>query len=222
MLSFFAITGAKFAAAKHMRGRKPHVLAHKIFGTTLFDGAMARKGYALNKMCFSFNGATNRAAFKADEEAYMRRYGLNEEQDHGLNFFLDKMPTFAVGAARDYRNDDEGWGIPTVPPLKEIPDLSWAIIDHLVERDFDIVACQELLVDQPSHCRSSSSGRRRAARGSGPHQHRAVPAAEHQALRRARKSGRRGGRGLERTRQGRHDRLGRAEPPARRPARRLH
>lgn len=24
-------------------------------GTTLFDGAQARKGYALNKMCFSFN-----------------------------------------------------------------------------------------------------------------------------------------------------------------------
>ena len=32
--------------------------------------------------------------------------------DHGLNFFLDKMPTFAVGAATEYRNADEGWGIP--------------------------------------------------------------------------------------------------------------
>ena len=41
-------------------------------GTTLFDGEQARKGYALNKMCFSFNDAANRAAFKADEEAYMR------------------------------------------------------------------------------------------------------------------------------------------------------
>ena len=28
--------------------------------------------------------------------------------DHGLNFFLDKMPTFAVGAAPEYRNADEG------------------------------------------------------------------------------------------------------------------
>ena len=27
--------------------------------------------------------------------------------DHGLNFFLDKMPTFAVGAAPEYRNADE-------------------------------------------------------------------------------------------------------------------
>lgn len=52
----------------------------KIPGTTPFDGEQARKGYALNKMCFSFNSADNRNAFKADEEAYMRQYGLNEEQ----------------------------------------------------------------------------------------------------------------------------------------------
>ena len=67
--------------------------------------------------------------------------------DHGLNFFLDKMPTFAVGAAPEYRNDDEGWGIPTLPPFKGIPELSWAIIDRLVASDFDIVTCQEMLVD---------------------------------------------------------------------------
>jgi protocatechuate 4,5-dioxygenase alpha chain len=49
-------------------------------GTTLFDNLQAQKGYALNKMCFSFNSAENREAFKADEEAYMRQYGLNEQQ----------------------------------------------------------------------------------------------------------------------------------------------
>ena len=27
--------------------------------------------------------------------------------DHGLNFFLDKMPTFSVGAAPEYRNADQ-------------------------------------------------------------------------------------------------------------------
>ena len=43
--------------------------------------------------------------------------------DHGLNFFLDKMPTFAVGAASEYRNADEGWGIPTLPPFKGEVDL---------------------------------------------------------------------------------------------------
>jgi len=48
-------------------------------GTTLFDGAQARKGYALNKMCFSFNAAENRAEFLKDEAAYCERYGLNDE-----------------------------------------------------------------------------------------------------------------------------------------------
>lgn len=52
----------------------------KIEGTTPFDGDMARKGYALNKMCFSFNSAENRAEFKADEEAYMAKYQLTEAQ----------------------------------------------------------------------------------------------------------------------------------------------
>jgi protocatechuate 4,5-dioxygenase alpha chain len=52
----------------------------KIPGTTPFDGEQAQKGYALNKMCFSFNSAENRAEFQQDEEAYMRKYGLNEQQ----------------------------------------------------------------------------------------------------------------------------------------------
>jgi protocatechuate 4,5-dioxygenase alpha chain len=49
-------------------------------GTHLFDGAAARKGYALNRMCYSFNDARNRAAFKADEDAYCARFGLSPEQ----------------------------------------------------------------------------------------------------------------------------------------------
>ena len=67
--------------------------------------------------------------------------------DHGLNFFLDKMPTFAVGAAAEYRNADEGWGIPTVAPFRGAPELSWHIIESLVGEDFDIVTCQEMVVD---------------------------------------------------------------------------
>jgi protocatechuate 4,5-dioxygenase alpha chain len=31
-------------------------------------------------MCYSFNSADNRNTFKADEEAYMKQYGLNAEQ----------------------------------------------------------------------------------------------------------------------------------------------
>ena len=68
-------------------------------------------------------------------------------QDHGLNFFLDKMPTFAVGAAAEYRNSDEGWGIPTVEPVKGDPALSWHIIETLVADEFDITTCQEMKVD---------------------------------------------------------------------------
>ena len=49
-------------------------------GTTLVDGDAARKGYALNAMCYSFNEAENRAAFLADEEAYCARFRLTPEQ----------------------------------------------------------------------------------------------------------------------------------------------
>ena len=49
-------------------------------GTIFFDGEQAQKGYALNRMCFSFNSAENRAAFLKEEDAYCRKFGLNEEQ----------------------------------------------------------------------------------------------------------------------------------------------
>ena len=67
--------------------------------------------------------------------------------DHGLNFFLDKMPTFAIGAAFDYANADEGWGIPTIPPFAGDPRLSWHIIEGVVAEEFDVTTCQEMLVD---------------------------------------------------------------------------
>ena len=49
-------------------------------GTYIFDGSLARRGYALNKMCFSFNDPANRAAFLADEDGYCSRYGLSDAQ----------------------------------------------------------------------------------------------------------------------------------------------
>lgn len=67
--------------------------------------------------------------------------------DHGLNFFLDKMPTFAVGAADVYRNADEGWGIPPLAAARGCVDLSWHIVETLVEDEFDITTCQEALID---------------------------------------------------------------------------
>jgi protocatechuate 4,5-dioxygenase, alpha chain len=51
-----------------------------VWGTTIFDGEQARKGYALNKMCMSFNDAANRAEFLRDEDAYCARYDLTPAQ----------------------------------------------------------------------------------------------------------------------------------------------
>ena len=53
-------------------------------GTTIFDGEQARKGYALNKMCYSFNDAANRRAFLDDEDGYCRQYGLNPQQREAI------------------------------------------------------------------------------------------------------------------------------------------
>ena len=49
-------------------------------GTTVFDGWLAQKGYALNRMCYSFNALENREEFRRDENAYCARYELSAEQ----------------------------------------------------------------------------------------------------------------------------------------------
>ena len=67
--------------------------------------------------------------------------------DHGLNFFLDKVPTFAMGCAEQYENEDEGWGLQQVAPFQGDPELSWHIAESLVEQNFDICTCQEMKVD---------------------------------------------------------------------------
>jgi protocatechuate 4,5-dioxygenase alpha chain len=55
-------------------------LDHAIPGTPIFDGEQAQKGLALNRMCFSFNNAENRAAFLKDEDGYCAKYGLTPQQ----------------------------------------------------------------------------------------------------------------------------------------------
>ena len=67
--------------------------------------------------------------------------------DHGLNFFLDALPTFAIGAAAEYRSADEGWNIPTVRPFPGDQPLSWHIINSVVAADFDVTMCQQMVVD---------------------------------------------------------------------------
>jgi protocatechuate 4,5-dioxygenase beta chain len=67
--------------------------------------------------------------------------------DHGLNFFLDKLPTFAVGAASEYQHADEGWGLPVARPYPGDPAFSWHLIESLVADEFDVTVCQDMLVD---------------------------------------------------------------------------
>ncbi|MFB0614272.1 protocatechuate 4,5-dioxygenase subunit alpha [Aurantiacibacter poecillastricola] len=49
-------------------------------GTHLFDGDAAKKGYAINAMCFSFNHDENRKAFLEDEAAYCAKFNLTPDQ----------------------------------------------------------------------------------------------------------------------------------------------
>jgi protocatechuate 4,5-dioxygenase beta chain len=67
--------------------------------------------------------------------------------DHGLEMFLDKKPTFAIGTAPLYQNADEGWGIAEIPPVTGETELSWHIVNELIEHDFDPTVCQEIKVD---------------------------------------------------------------------------
>ena len=67
--------------------------------------------------------------------------------DHGLNFFLDKMPTIALGCADEYHNADEGWGLQTLRTFQGDAQFSWHLAEALVDQDIDITTCQEMLVD---------------------------------------------------------------------------
>ena len=49
-------------------------------GTYVFDHSRSRLGYELNKLAYSLTDPANRDAFRSDEESYMTRFGLSEEQ----------------------------------------------------------------------------------------------------------------------------------------------
>jgi len=67
--------------------------------------------------------------------------------DHGLNFFLDKVPTFALGCADRYHNSDEGWGLQTQASFEGDAQFSWHVAESLIRQEFDMTTCQEMLVD---------------------------------------------------------------------------
>ena len=75
--------------------------SNKIPGTYIFDGAMAMKGYALNRMCYSFNSAESRKKFKAFPDAYCRSYGLSREQINAVTD-LDVLRMLQLGGNSYY------------------------------------------------------------------------------------------------------------------------
>jgi protocatechuate 4,5-dioxygenase, alpha chain len=48
--------------------------------TSIFDLRASRRGYRLNRMCGSLCSPANCEAFKRDEESYMTRFSLSEDE----------------------------------------------------------------------------------------------------------------------------------------------
>lgn len=67
--------------------------------------------------------------------------------DHGADFFFDKYPTFAVGAAERYPIADAGFGRRPLPEVPGALEFSWHLCESLVYDEFDITVCQEMNVD---------------------------------------------------------------------------
>jgi protocatechuate 4,5-dioxygenase alpha chain len=49
-------------------------------GTTVFDAERSRQGYHLNMFCMSLMTAENRAAFKANEAEFLKRFPMSDAQ----------------------------------------------------------------------------------------------------------------------------------------------
>jgi protocatechuate 4,5-dioxygenase beta chain len=67
--------------------------------------------------------------------------------DHGADFFFDKYPTFAIGAADSYAIADEGFGTRPLPAIKGDLAFSQHLCEALVYDEFDLTVCQEMRVE---------------------------------------------------------------------------
>ncbi len=56
----------------------------KIPGTVIFDATQSRIGYHLNMFAMSLMKETNRTAFKADEDAYLKQFPMTKEQHQAV------------------------------------------------------------------------------------------------------------------------------------------
>ncbi|WP_098956529.1 class III extradiol dioxygenase subunit beta [Pseudonocardia sp. N23] len=67
--------------------------------------------------------------------------------DHANGIDLDIVPTFAIGTAERYQVADEGFGRRPVPDVVGSPDLSFHLLQNLMDDGFDLTVFQELDVD---------------------------------------------------------------------------
>jgi protocatechuate 4,5-dioxygenase alpha subunit len=65
-------------------GDAPPLSDWGIPGTYIFDASRSRIGYALNKLAYSLTDKQNRDRFRADEESYMAKYNLTEDQRQAI------------------------------------------------------------------------------------------------------------------------------------------
>ena len=56
----------------------------RIPDTPLFDRPRSLRGYRLNKMAMGLGDPANREAFRADENAYLDRFGLSDEEKQAV------------------------------------------------------------------------------------------------------------------------------------------
>lgn len=85
-------------------------------------------------------------------KAWLKEAGITHAiilyNDHGTDFFFDKYPTFAMGAADEYPIGDEGWGVRPLPSVKGDSDFSWHLANSLVkDGEFDLTICQDMVMD---------------------------------------------------------------------------
>jgi protocatechuate 4,5-dioxygenase beta chain len=67
--------------------------------------------------------------------------------DHGCDFGLDRVPTFAIGTQDEYEQSDEGFGLRPLPNVPGDSELSWFLARELVYNEFDMTVVQEMKLD---------------------------------------------------------------------------
>lgn len=67
--------------------------------------------------------------------------------DHANGVDLDIVPTFAIGTAESYTVADEGYGRRPVPDVVGAPEMSYHLVQELMDEGFDLTVFQELEVD---------------------------------------------------------------------------